>query len=189
PELKAFMSWSHHPQTEKSQYTRLVDIQAQYWGGQDMVFHIWSEDDEQLLGSIGLHHLRPLHPRGREIGYWVRTSATGQGVASRAAMALVAWGFGHQGYLRMQCGFNRSNTASRRVSEKVGFRHEAELTLAVDPPTEAMKRDGAIDDPISYQTVLLAQDIPQLPWYPELLGRLEVFDWCEERVSIPSKGD
>ena len=72
------------------------------------------------------------------------------------------------------------------MSRRVGFAQEAEVRYLLEPPSEAMKADGAVDDPVSHRTVLLVDDLATLPWFEGVLGGLEVWDWRGARVSIAS---
>src|SRR5438876_1019870 len=68
------------------------------------------------------------------VGYWVRTSQTGQGIAT-AAVRLIAWfGFEDLGLLRLELLIAADNPASRRIAEKVGATFERVL------PAKASRR-------------------------------------------------
>lgn len=67
-----------------------------------------------------------LFPEGEtlaELGYRLRRSDWGMGLASEGARALVAWGFEHGGYERIVASTMAVNLGSRRVMEKIGMRH------------------------------------------------------------------
>ena len=59
-----------------------------------------------------------------DIGYWVRKSALGRGLATEAGNALVRYAFGALGMRRIGLTHSRGNEASRRIAEKLGFLFE-----------------------------------------------------------------
>jgi RimJ/RimL family protein N-acetyltransferase len=80
----------------------------------------------RVLGGCGLTHVHPSH-RFANLYYWVRTSATGQGVATRAVRLLAAFGFAHLGLQRVEILVEVGNTPSTRVAAKAGAHEEGRL--------------------------------------------------------------
>jgi ribosomal-protein-serine acetyltransferase len=72
-----------------------------------------------LLGSGGLEQVSELN-RMAEIGYWVRSSATGQGHATRATRLLVELGLTDLGLHRLELVVALGNNSSLRVAQKAG---------------------------------------------------------------------
>ena len=74
----------------------------------------------RFLGDSGL---QPLENRGpeTELGYDLHPDAWGRGIATEAARAVVADGFGRLGLDRIVAVIRPENDASRRVLEKAGF--------------------------------------------------------------------
>ncbi len=56
-----------------------------------------------------------------EIGYWVRSGSTGQGIATAAVRGLVQAAFSIEGVTYLEIHHDAANTVSGRVPEKVGF--------------------------------------------------------------------
>jgi len=79
--------------------------------------------DGALLGLCGLNHIDQDNRRAN-LGYWVRTTRTGQGVAAAAVRLLVAWAFGHTDLERLEIVPSVLNLRSQRVAEAVGARCE-----------------------------------------------------------------
>lgn len=77
-----------------------------------------------LLGTVALR----IHRRDQraELGYWLAEHAWGQGLASEAAHALVAWGF-TQGLHKIYARVMSDNPGSIRVLEKLGMVLEGHL--------------------------------------------------------------
>lgn len=130
----------------------------------------------QVLGDIALNRV-DLRRRSANLGYWVRSSAQGRGVATRAARALADFGFDALGLVRIEIVVAVDNLASRRVAERLGshldgvspnriIQHEQAAPAAVYSllPTE---RDGASHGPIIEEGQLRlrpyrADDVPAL---------------------------
>ena len=74
---------------------------------------------DRFLGGCGLNAIR--RERGiANLGYWVRTSERGRGVATRAVQLLVAWARAHTTLRRIDALVAADNAASLRVVEKAG---------------------------------------------------------------------
>ena len=56
--------------------------------------------DRRLLGGVGLHDIQLYGKREAEMGYWVRRTACGQGVAATAIRAMAAFGVNELGLIR-----------------------------------------------------------------------------------------
>lgn len=84
------------------------------------------DQDGRLLGCCGLNHIRH-DDRFANLGYWVRTSETGRGVATAAAGTLATWGFENTNLERLEIMPALANLRSQRVAEAVGARSEGVL--------------------------------------------------------------
>ena len=77
------------------------------------------DKDNNFLGGCGLHQIDK-EQRSANLGYWVRSSAMGQGVAPQATKALASWAFEHTDLERLVIVCALGNTRSQRVAEKAG---------------------------------------------------------------------
>jgi RimJ/RimL family protein N-acetyltransferase len=75
-----------------------------------------------VLGRVGLDDIR--NAETANVGYWVRTSQTGQGIATAAVRLVAQFGFENLGLRRLELLIAVDNHASRRVAEKAGARYE-----------------------------------------------------------------
>lgn len=73
----------------------------------------------RALGDVGLNRI-DLKRGSANLGYWVRESAQGQGVATRAARAIADFGFEVLGLVRIEIVVAVDNLASRRTAERLG---------------------------------------------------------------------
>lgn len=80
----------------------------------------------RLLGACGLSHIEP-QVQLANLGYWVRTRATGRGVAPEAARRVIDWAFANTDLQRIEILAAVGNLRSQRVAEKVGAAREGVL--------------------------------------------------------------
>lgn len=176
-ELKKYMPWSHFSQTVESQQLRIFDNHQKYWSGQDFGFGVFAPDNKKFLGGCGLHP-RSLNQRCLEIGYWMRTSASGQGLCTEVTKALTVYCFSYLELTRVQCGYDTNNLASQRVNIKCGFKTEGVLRQYCPLPSLLIGNsegwDGSGDVTM---TGILREETSTLGWYKDTVSRLKVFDW------------
>jgi len=79
-----------------------------------------------FLGGCGLNQIDQANRRAN-LGYWVRSSAAGQGVATAAVRLLVGWALANTDLERMEVLVATGNVASLRVAEKAGAVREGVL--------------------------------------------------------------
>jgi RimJ/RimL family protein N-acetyltransferase len=95
----------------------------------------------ELIGSASLNHWQPDYGMAN-LGYWVRQSRQGQGLAPRAVRLLAGHALNSKELQRLEIVVAADNRASCRVAEKVGARFEGvarhRLTLHEQPQDAAM---------------------------------------------------
>ena len=123
PELRPWLFWAVDSDLAGTlAWTRTSE--RAWKAGSDWVFAVVSAGE--VIGSIGLHH----HDRileAAELGYWLSSEATGRGLMTEAAGAVVDFGFERLTLHRLELRAAPDNHASIRVAEKVGFRREGLL--------------------------------------------------------------
>src|SRR5262245_32789118 len=72
-----------------------------------------------FVGGAGLKCIHRVH-QFANLGYWVRTSATGRGLATRATRLAARFGFEQLGLHRIEIVVAVDNLASQRVAERAG---------------------------------------------------------------------
>lgn len=82
---------------------------------------VWTARHSETADFVGWFCLWPEDGRIAELGYRLRRSEWGKGLASEGAFALVFWGFRTAGYDMITASTMAINFASRRVLEKMGF--------------------------------------------------------------------
>lgn len=96
--------------------------QAQLERGEGVHFAVTRQRGEQLVGAVGLG--LSLEHRRAELGYWIGVPFWGQGYATEAAQAVVAYAFRQLGLLRIVATHFARNPASGRVMQKLGMTRE-----------------------------------------------------------------
>ena len=86
-------------------------------------FGIFSEDGKELLGGAGLNMISKLHNYSN-LGYWIRQSEQGKGIATRASILLADAGFRELGFNRIEIVAAEGNVNSIAVAKKVGAQLE-----------------------------------------------------------------
>jgi RimJ/RimL family protein N-acetyltransferase len=91
--------------------------------GEHFAFAIFDAATAELLGAVGLNQRNRQH-NNMNLGFWIRQSRQREGIATRAARAIVAFGFRDVALVRIEIIAQPDNRASRRVAETLGARFE-----------------------------------------------------------------
>ena len=124
-EMMPWMPWCH-PQYSYDESQSWIDTQvAAFTRHEAFAFGIFS-DDGSYLGGCGLNQIDQGNRRAN-LGYWVRSTVTGRGVATAATRLLRDWGFENCDLIRLELVIAVGNLASQRVAEKAGAIREGIL--------------------------------------------------------------
>ena len=170
--LRPWMPWARY---EPEPLEAKVDLLRRFRGwfdlGQDFVYGIFSRDESEVVGGTGLH--TRVGDDAFEIGYWIRVSRTGEGLATEAAAALTRVAFDVCEVDRVEIRVDPANDRSLAVPQKVGFAEEARLRRRL-PPSEG--QDGLRD------VVVFTLFRSALPESPVASVELEAFDAAGSRL-------
>ena len=104
-----------------------IEAQPEKWEQEvSYSYAIIDPRDNHLLGGCGLT-IKDKSFRIADLAYWVRTSRTKQGVATRAALLTAQFGFNELEMNRIEIVIAVDNIASQRVAEKTGAAKEGVL--------------------------------------------------------------
>ena len=124
--LQPWMPWAlDEPQTLEQKVELVELFGSGFDAGENFTYGIFAADEAELLGGTGLHPR--VGPGGLEIGYWVRASATRQGIVTESTAALTRAGFEVCEADRIEIRIEPRNEASFGVPRKLGFVEEATL--------------------------------------------------------------
>jgi ribosomal-protein-serine acetyltransferase len=129
-ELTPWMPWCHPDYSIEETRQWLSSRDEVREGGTDYGFRIADARTDRLLGGVGLSQINALY-RSANLGYWIRTSAAGRGVATRAARLVARFGFEELELIRIEIVAAVDNLASQRVAEKVGAVREGLMRKAL----------------------------------------------------------
>ena len=124
PDLKPWMSWATEGYTETAAREYISIARARWEEHTFYAFAITRADE--IVGACTLSSIHPLY-HFCNLGYWVRTSQRGQGIAGRAAQLVARFAFERLGMIRVEIVIAVGNQASIRVAEKIGAHDEGLL--------------------------------------------------------------
>ena len=128
PELQKWMPWANDPSMQPT--IRYVKKGLTSWGSdapRDFPMVIIHKKSQHIIGASGFNDRSKPEVPLFEIGYWLETAFTGQGLATEMVQALTHFAFESFKAARVQIVTQVGNEASRRVAEKCGFILEATL--------------------------------------------------------------
>lgn len=139
-ELGPWMPWCHDDYS-LADSEAFVQRAITWWeSGEAYSFAIFERDGDRYLGGTGINFIHPVH-RFANLGYWVRSSANGRGVAAAAGRLVARFGLEDLGLHRLEVVVAVGNRRSERVAEKMGAVREAVLRnrlLLHGQPVDAM---------------------------------------------------
>jgi RimJ/RimL family protein N-acetyltransferase len=169
--LRPWMPWAHaEPQTVEQKVELLRAFRGQFDLGQNFVYGLFSRDEAQLVGGSGFH-LR-VGDDAFEIGYWIRASEDGKGLATESTAALTQVGFEVCEVDRIEIHVEPENEKSARIPQKLGYVEEARLRRRLYPSPGGEPRDMVV-------FTMFRSDYPASPAAPT---ELEAYDALGERV-------
>ena len=130
-ELERWLPWVHRRYGRADALRFIRDSAAAWIEGRAYDFAI--RRPESANHHIGNISIWPTSRRERsgEVGYWIRSSETGIGIATEVAAAVLTVGFEEIGLHRVTLRIAVGNDPSERIAEKLGFVHEGLLRKEV----------------------------------------------------------
>ena len=126
PDLRPWMSWAYDDYSihDTREFIRITRAR---WQEQTLfAFAVTDAKSGLVLGGCSLSHIHPVYQLCN-LGYWVRSSRRGQGIAGRAARLAARYAFEKVGLVRVEIVIAPQNKASLRVARKVGAHYEGIL--------------------------------------------------------------
>jgi RimJ/RimL family protein N-acetyltransferase len=169
--LRPWMPWAHaEPQTLEEKVELLRNFRGQFDLGQNFVYGLFSADESQLVGGSGLH--ARVGEDAFEIGYWIRASEDGKGLATEATAAITRVGFEVCGVDRIEIHVEPANEKSARIPQKLGYVEEARLRRRLYASPGGEPRD----------TFVFTMFRSDYPGSPPASAELEAYDALGARV-------
>lgn len=125
-EVSLWLPWCHAGYTVE-ETTAFVMARDEAWRNDEAYgFGVFDADTRDYLGGVGLNFINRVH-QCANLGYWVRSSQTGRGVASRATRLAARFALEQLGFQRIEILAAVENLPSQRVAEKAGATREGVL--------------------------------------------------------------
>ncbi|MDF5704976.1 GNAT family N-acetyltransferase [Aeromonas hydrophila subsp. hydrophila] len=118
-----WMSWCSPSFSRESALEWFANCDQERAAGRAFDMSIFCATTGQLLGGAGINQLSPHHRFGN-IGYWVRQSRQGCGIARQAVTLLRDFGFQQLGLFRLEIVMGVGNSASEAVAIAAGATFE-----------------------------------------------------------------
>lgn len=140
--LEELLPWipfaDEEPTTMAELHARLARYEEEFFSGGDMLYVIRDAATQALVGGIGFY--RRVGPGALEIGYWIRTGRTGEGIATEVTGVMTEIGLALDGIDRMEIHVDPANWASVGVARKLAYRHRetVQSALAGEEPRSTM---------------------------------------------------
>ncbi len=126
PDLCRWFHWCHAGYSRAEALAFTSSRPAVRESGEQFDFAVEAVSGRRLVGAVGVNRIdRP--NAVANIGYWIRTGATGHGYATLALGLATRFGFDTLGLGRLEVLCAVDNRASIRVAEKSGFTREGTL--------------------------------------------------------------
>ena len=162
-QLRPWMPWWDTHRTIEESVDFCARSKARWLLRENMNLGVWERETGRYLGGSGFHD-PSWTVRKFEIGYWLRTSAVGQGYMTEVVKVLTRGAFEHFGANRVEIRCDTRNERSRRVAERCGYTLEGTLRR------DTLTTEGALRDTHVFSMVREEYDALLAGWgeaFPE----------------------
>jgi RimJ/RimL family protein N-acetyltransferase len=133
-ELHPWMPWCTEP-VELASQQGFIERSETGWSAQTTFNWLIVDAGDHLIGTIGL--MDRIGPGGLEIGYWLRTDATGRGVMTRATARVTDIALSLPGVERVEIHCDAANVRSAAIPRRLGYRLDREAHTEPEAPGES----------------------------------------------------
>lgn len=121
--LEPWLPWVHLTTTPAASAHLAESCVIDWNDGRALRFALRERTSRALVGVISLESCVHLH-QNCELGYWLRGDATGHGLMTEAAHAVLGYAFQTIGVHRVRVAASTDNHRSLSVIQRLGFRFE-----------------------------------------------------------------
>jgi RimJ/RimL family protein N-acetyltransferase len=122
-ELVVWLSWVHPQYTIEDTQAFLEGRAEAHTRDGEFAFAMIERQTGRVLGACGINQIEKAARRAN-LGYWLRTDATGQGYATRATRLVARWACESLGLERIEIVAAVGNKPSQAVAERAGASRE-----------------------------------------------------------------
>ncbi len=125
-DIYPWLPWCHPGYTLEESEKWLETCLAERAAKRAFDFGVYDKGTAKFLGVVAINQLHPVH-QFANLGYWVRSSCTGHGIAVTAVRLCAQFGFEELSLKRLEILTAAGNVRSQRVAEKAGATREGVL--------------------------------------------------------------
>lgn len=125
-ELSPWMWWCHKDYSMEETKTWIKSCPEAWEKGTEYGFAIKDLKNDSFIGCCGVNNIN-WRDKYANLGYWVRRSHSGQGIATSTTLLLAQFAFKELSLNRVEIVVATNNVASTRVAEKTGALREGTL--------------------------------------------------------------
>jgi RimJ/RimL family protein N-acetyltransferase len=125
-QLRPWMPWAQTLPAVSDTEEHARRAHARFLAREDLTYRAWLKDSQTFVVGSGLHRINWVVPKF-EIGYWVRSTHSGQGYVHEVVQALTKLAFEKFHAQRVEIRCDDRNLKSIRVAERAGFQLEGIL--------------------------------------------------------------
>jgi RimJ/RimL family protein N-acetyltransferase len=126
PQLCTWLTWCNPGYTVVDCTAYILKSQQDWQKGEQFNFGTFDAKTNALLGSVALNQVNRAHNLAN-LGYWIRTSKAGQGLATASVKLIAQFAFQTLGLTRLEMVVPVGNAASQRTALKAGATLEGTL--------------------------------------------------------------
>ncbi len=146
-------TWAHDALTRRAYRRRLRAYKAELRQRGSYSFHVFRDEDGALLGGVTLSNVRRGVAQSASLGYWSGARYSRQGYMTESLAAVLKFAFNDLGLHRVEAACLLSNTASKGLLVRSGFREEGHAR-------EYLRIDGRWQDHVLF--AILRADLNDL---------------------------
>jgi RimJ/RimL family protein N-acetyltransferase len=121
--LQPWVAFAQRPTTPDRLAAVIAAARANIAAGTLLQWRLWWPDQRELVGSIDVHSLDWSVPKG-EVGYWLRSSAVGHGLATEGVHRVTRYLLEERGFARVEARCDARNLRAQGVVARLGFTRE-----------------------------------------------------------------
>ncbi|MCP1134288.1 GNAT family N-acetyltransferase [Paenibacillus polysaccharolyticus] len=135
-ELRPWLPFAENIPTLEESEASVRKARLRFLERSDLMLHLRDKATDEFVGSSGLHRM-DWNARSFEIGYWVRTSRSGEGLVTEAVRGIEQFAIVHLQANRLEIRCDARNVRSASVAKRLGYTQEGILRRIKQDRTDA----------------------------------------------------
>lgn len=134
--MRPWLPFAENIPTLEESEASVRKARLQFLERSDLMLHLRDKATDEFVGSSGLHRM-DWSARSFEIGYWVRTSRSGEGLVAEAVRGIEQFAIVHLQANRLEIRCDARNVRSASVAKRLGYTQEGILRRIKRDRTDA----------------------------------------------------